>query len=51
MTTSGLIIMILSVGTVTVLWGWCLYKVLSQPAEADHLQPVELHTPDMDQPE
>lgn len=51
MTTSGLLIMILSVGTVTVLWGWCLYKVLSQPAETDHLQPVELHTPDMDQPE
>lgn len=51
MTTSGLLIMIASVGTVTVLFGWCLHKVLSQPADTDNLQPVELHTPDMDQPE
>jgi len=51
MTTSGLLIMIVSVSTVTVLFGWCLYKVLSQPAESENLHPVELRTPDMDQPE
>jgi hypothetical protein len=51
MTTSGLLIMICSVTTVVCLWSWCIYKVLSQPAETEHLQPVELHTPDMDQPE
>lgn len=51
MTTSGLIIMLLSVGTVVSLFGWCLYKVLSQPAEVEeHMHGVDLHTPDMDTP-
>ncbi|WP_281251782.1 hypothetical protein [Prosthecobacter debontii] len=43
--------MIVSVTTVASLWSWCLYKVLTQPNESENLQPVELHTPDMDQPE
>jgi len=49
MQTSGLVVMILSVGTVTLLFAWCVAKVLAQPAaEAEHLHGTELHTPDMD---
>lgn len=51
MTTSGLLVMLTSVGTVAVLFGWCIWKVLTTPHEAEHLHAVELHTPDMDQPE
>jgi hypothetical protein len=49
MTTSGLIVMLLSVGTVTVLFGWCIYKVLSTPHETEKVHGVEFHTPDMDE--
>ncbi len=48
MTTSGLIVMLLSVGTVTVLFGWCIWKVLTTPQETDKVHGVEFHTPDMD---
>ena len=48
MTTSGLIVMLLSVGTVTVLFGWCIYKVLSTPHETEKVHGVEFHTPDID---
>ncbi len=48
MTTSGLIVMLLSVGTVTVLIGWCIYKVLPTPNEPETVHGVEFHTPDMD---
>lgn len=51
MTTPGLLVMILSVGTVVTLFSWCIWKVLTTPQEADHLHAVELHTPDMDQPD
>jgi hypothetical protein len=51
MTTSGLIVMLLSVGTVTVLFGWCIWKVLTTPQETEKVHGVEFHTPDMDQPE
>lgn len=51
MTTSGFIVMLISVGTVTVLFGWCIWKVLTTPNESEHLHAVDLHTPDMDQPE
>jgi hypothetical protein len=47
MTTGGLLIMIASVGTVTVLFGWCIWKVLTVPAEVDKVHGVvEKHTPD-----
>ena len=49
MTTSGLIVMLLSVGTVTVLFGWCIHKVLSTPHETEKVHGVEFHTPDMDE--
>jgi hypothetical protein len=49
MTTSGLIVMLLSVGTVIVLFGWCIYKVLSTPHETEKVHGVEFHTPDIDE--
>jgi len=48
MTTSGLIVMLLSVGTAATLFGWCIYKVLTTPRETEKVHGVELHTPDMD---
>lgn len=50
MTAGGLLIMIASVGAVTVLFGWCIYKVLTTPAETDKVHGSGLqHTPDMDE--
>ncbi|MDI1312810.1 hypothetical protein [Prosthecobacter sp.] len=49
MTTSGLIVMLLSVGTVVSLFSWCIYKVLTTPRETEKVHGVELHTPDMDE--
>jgi hypothetical protein len=46
MTTAGFIIMICSVGTVTLLFSWCVWKVLTTPEKEMH--GIELHTPDMD---
>lgn len=37
MTTSGLIVMLLSVGTVTLLFGWCVCKVLSTPVRKEKI--------------
>ncbi|MCA1962586.1 MAG: hypothetical protein LDL31_01420 [Prosthecobacter sp.] len=51
MTPAGLLVMLFSVGTVTSLFSWCIYKVLTSPGESDKLHAVELHTPDMDQPD
>ncbi len=51
MTTAGLLVMLLSVGTVTLLFGWCIRKVITTPDEVDKVHAVNLHTPDMDQPE
>ncbi|WP_395739380.1 hypothetical protein [Prosthecobacter sp.] len=48
MTTSGLIVMLLSVGTVTLLFGWCVAKVLSTPHESEKIHGVDLHVPDRD---
>ncbi len=48
MTSSGLFIMLLSVGSVTVLFGWCVYQVLTTPQETEKVHGVEVHTPDMD---
>lgn len=47
MTTSGLLVMLLSVGTVTVLFGWCVFKVLTTPKETEKVHGVEFETPDM----
>lgn len=37
MTTGGWIIMVLSVGFMTGLLGWSIWKVLSTPGEVEHL--------------
>jgi hypothetical protein len=50
MTTAGLIVMTLSVGTVTALFAWCIWKVLTEsPADAENVRGMDLHTPDMDE--
>ena len=38
--------MLLSVGTVSTLFAWCIYKVLSTPGESEHLHGFEIETPD-----
>jgi hypothetical protein len=47
MTSSGLFVMLLSVGTVVVLFGWCVYRVLTTPIEAEKLHSLEFETPDI----
>ena len=37
MNTSGWIVMILSVGGMTVFLGWCIFKVLTTPGSSEHL--------------
>lgn len=46
MTTGGWIILILSVGTVTALFSWCIYKVFTTPGETEHIHGFEFETPD-----
>jgi len=41
MTTAGLLFMLISVGGVTALFIWCLYKVLTGKKPADHLAHIE----------
>lgn len=48
MTIGGWIIMITSISAVTYLMGWCIYKVVTTPGEADHLRGIDTHTPDQD---
>ena len=47
MTLSGWIIMALSVSTVTVLFLWCIYKVLTIPEETEHIHGFEQDPPDV----
>ena len=46
MTTSGWIIMLISVGTVSGLFAWCIAKVLRTPGEAEKMHGFEVETPD-----
>lgn len=46
MTSGGWIVMLLSVGSVTVLFAWCLYKVVRTPARAEKLHGLDFHPPD-----
>ena len=49
MTTGGIIIMALSVGVVTLLFAWCLYKVFSAPENtSSKMHGFEQETPDTD---
>ncbi len=49
MTTSGLLVMLLSVSTVVVLFAWCVYKVLTTPNETEKIHSLEFETPDIRQ--
>ncbi len=50
MTLGGWIVMALSVGGVTSLLGWCIYKVLSTPGAEKHLHTqADIETPDIRQ--
>jgi hypothetical protein len=47
MQPAGLFVMIASVGTVTVLFGWCVWQVLTQPTtEVERIHGAEFETPD-----
>lgn len=47
MTTAGLLVMLFSVGTVTLLFGWCIWKVLTTPNETQRIHSLEFETPDV----
>jgi hypothetical protein len=52
MTTAGILVMGLSVGTVTLLFIGCVWKVLSSPSpDPEPIHGIQLHTPDMDEVE
>lgn len=47
MTLGGWIIMIISVGSVTSLFTWCIHKVLTTPEEEDEkIHGFEIEPPD-----
>ncbi len=46
MTLGGWIIMLISVGSVTTLFTWCIYKVLSTPEEKEKIHGFEIEPPD-----
>jgi hypothetical protein len=46
MSTWGWIIMALSVGSVTALFAWCIWKVMTLPGQTDQLHGFEIETPD-----
>lgn len=46
MNTAGFLVMIVSIGTVTFLLAWSIYKVLTTPGETEHLHAFEQETPD-----
>ena len=46
MTFAGWITLIVSIGSTSVVFFWCIYKVLKTPDETDHLHGFDSHTPD-----
>lgn len=46
MTLGGTIIMLLSIGSVTGLFSWCIWKVLSTEGEEEKVHGFEIDTPD-----
>ncbi len=46
MTLGGWLIMVVSVGSVTALFVWCIWKVLTTPRETERLHGFEQETPD-----
>lgn len=50
MTTGGWIIMFVSVGFVSILFGWCIYRVLTTPGAESHLHSqADIRTPDREE--
>jgi hypothetical protein len=47
MSTAGWIILILSVGTFSSLFVWCIWKVMTIPGESEHVHGFEVETPDV----
>ncbi|MCL4192691.1 MAG: hypothetical protein KJZ87_13245 [Thermoguttaceae bacterium] len=48
MTVGGWIVMVLSVGGVTVLIGWCIYRVIVTPGSTERLHSqADIETPDV----
>ncbi len=48
MTLGGWIIMISSVGSVSILFVWCVFKVLTTPEDDEKLHGFEIETPDVE---
>ncbi len=46
MTPGGWFNLIFSVGSVTTLFAWCIYKVVTTPEEPKKLHGFEFETPD-----
>ncbi len=46
MTTGGWIIMISTIIMATIFFGWCIFKILTTPGEAEHVHGFEIETPD-----
>jgi hypothetical protein len=46
MTPGGWVTLVLSVGSVTALFFWCIHKVLTTRGEAERLHGFEFETPD-----
>ena len=50
MTTGGWIVMVLAVGGMTILLGWCISRVLSTPGTAERLHgTADIEPPDTEQ--
>jgi hypothetical protein len=50
MTAGGWVVMLLSVGGVTSLLSWCIYKVLTIPGSAERLHSqADIETPDIEE--
>lgn len=46
MSNGGWIVMIFSVGSVTLLFAWCIWKALSTPDETEKMHGFDFKTPD-----
>ncbi len=48
MSISGWIVMSISIGSVTTLFIWCLWKVLTTRGETEHMHGFEIDPKDLD---
>lgn len=49
MTLGGWLIMVVSVGGMTLLLGWSIYKVVATPGSTEHLHSqADIETPDIE---